>query len=190
MKNKIHNLLFESERIKVPLKKILEMSFSKNLPVKVEKNKGDTYWNDTIPFYYGEYPNYINPADNMGWDVIIISDDQNFDNLTCHGVVPIYEHANLIEPPHGNKPGNHKLIISNHVLTKEEKTLINEFFKNKPAFLKPVYFDEKPIVSFLKEEWEKSLLGKYKLGHVHHGDFQGIAVGPTARKYFGASKMK
>lgn len=190
MKNQIRDILYSDQKTNVNLKKILEMTFLNSYPIKIEKNIGEEYFNDVIPFYYGEYPTFINPADNMGWDVIVISNDKNFDNLTCQGIVPIDENANLIPKPYGNKPGNHKLILSKQPLSLEEKDMINAFFKEKKAFSQPVYFDEKHVESFLQENWEKETLGKYKLGHFVDTETTGIAVGPTARKYYGADKMK
>tara|TARA_R100000458_G_C8223443_1_gene207141 strand:- start:497 stop:934 length:438 start_codon:yes stop_codon:yes gene_type:complete len=58
-----------------------------------------------LPFDYGEYVDLINPADNMGWDFVIVPSSSNTDNLLPVGYV---KYAN----DQGKKIGNDKIIIA------------------------------------------------------------------------------
>lgn len=190
MKKIIQHVLWEKTKQIVPFHTMLEFGKEHALPVRIEKNPGDEYFNTTIPFWYGEYPHHINPADNMGWDVIVSPKSNTAKNLKVVGVVPVHPEADHIPKPHGNKPGNHKLILSsNETLDEDEKQVMKQFFSVQPSFLTPVFFDEKPIKQFLEENWEKDTFGKYTLGHFHDKSTKGIAVGQTARKFYGATSM-
>ena len=84
-----------------------------------------------LPFDYGEYPNLINPADDMGWDIIIVpSSSKNDKQLIPVGYI---QYDNWPE-----KEGNDKLIIApSGQYTSEDKAVIDGFFDPLDRF-KPV----------------------------------------------------
>ena len=83
-----------------------------------------------LPFDYGEWSNLINPADDMGWDLIIVpSSTKDSENL-----IPI-GHADYTEEI--EKKGNDKIIIaSNGVYTDKDKETIDNFFDKIDLFKK------------------------------------------------------
>tara|TARA_Y100000310_G_C20544566_1_gene744970 strand:+ start:363 stop:806 length:444 start_codon:yes stop_codon:yes gene_type:complete len=82
-----------------------------------------------LPFDYGEYPDIINPADGMGWDIIIVpSASQNDKNL-----VPVGHVAYAQDRP--EKVGNDKIIIApSGRYTPEDAKAIEEFFIELEGF--------------------------------------------------------
>ena len=93
-----------------------------------------------LPFDYGEWPDLINPADNMGWDLIIVpSSTKNDENLMPVGVVDY-----LADPEIWKKVGkkmkndvasNSKIIIApNGEYTQEDKQIIDDFFDSLIQF--------------------------------------------------------
>ena len=74
-------------------------------------------------FDYGEWPKYINPADGMGWDFIIVpSADRNTPNLLPVGNV-------VYSKEHERKAGNDKIIIApDGVVSEADKGAIDAFF--------------------------------------------------------------
>lgn len=189
MKNIIKKILWENEKQKIPFQKIVELSSKYSLPIQIELSPGENKWGKPIYFWYGDFPHHINPHDNMGWDIICLKNPEKVENQKIQGVVLIHPQANTLPKNIGNRPGNHKLILSNDLCSNEEKEKLKKFFANMPAFLNPIFFDETDITSVIHENWEKEILGKYKLGHFKDRDYQGIAVGPTARKLFNAPSM-
>jgi len=84
-----------------------------------------------LPFDYGEYPNLINPADNMGWDIIIVPSSSKNDKQ----LIPV-GHIQYDGWP--EKKGNDKLIIApSGQYTSEDKAAIDDFFDPLDRF-KPV----------------------------------------------------
>lgn len=192
---KIRAELYKNKPKDYTFAQIVKLGSEKPLPLYVEKLRGEVMrWNDTLPspFDYGEYPNFTNPADGMGWDILIApSSSPNDKNLLIAGVVRIADDADKIPAPHGNKPGNHKLILSQDgAISPKDKKLLSEYFKDNKAFEQPVYFDEKDISKVLTEDWEKATLQKFKLGKFSDESGKGIVVGPTARKEYDANKFK
>ena len=97
----------------------------------------------TLPFDYGEYPSLINPADNMGWDVIIVpsSSERNL-NLLPVGHVQYYEEDDIWEKVGKEKPENislnTKIILANDGnYYIDDKNIIEDFFEQLIQF-KPV----------------------------------------------------
>mgnify|MGYP003124382684 CR=1 FL=1 len=81
-----------------------------------------------MPFDYGEWPNLINPADNMGWDLIIVpSSNKNEDNLKHVGVVAYKDSA-------GDRVGNDKIILAHSDVSSEDKKTIEDFFSDIDKF--------------------------------------------------------
>ena len=108
-----------------------------------------------MPFHYGEFTEVNNPADDMGWDVIIVpsaktttdpdSDEEDVEhipqghNLVAVGYVPVNdsdeewrEKTKSPSRPEG-KPapkGNDKIILApDGVITDDDKNDIENFFK-------------------------------------------------------------
>jgi len=82
-----------------------------------------------LPFDYGEYPDIINPADNMGWDIIIVpSATQNQPNL-----IPVGHVAYSKDRP--DKVGNDKIIVAPDGNYGEvDQEIINDFFEGLDGF--------------------------------------------------------
>lgn len=193
--NRIRNELHKNQPQVFSFSKILEYGTKTPLPIYIEKTRGSLMrWNETknSPFDYGEAPNFINPADNMAWDVIISPSSKPEDtNLLIVGVVRISPTASEIPAPKGNVPGNHKLILGNDGKTiPKDKELITQYFEGNPAFKTPEFFDSVSYKTLVNEEWESSTLGKYHLGTFKDKSQVGIAVGDVARSYFGAKPVK
>ena len=84
-----------------------------------------------LPFDYGEYPNLINPADNMGWDIIIVPSSSKNDKQ----LIPV-GHIQYDGWP--EKKGNDKIIIApKGQYTSEDKAVIDGFFDPLDRF-KPI----------------------------------------------------
>ena len=96
-----------------------------------------------LPFDYGEWPELVNPSDNMGWDLIIVpSSSESDENLVPVGFVDY-----LTDPEIWEKVGkkmnkgigsNTKIIIapSGEYFVKD-KSILDSFFTNLPQF-KPI----------------------------------------------------
>tara|TARA_R110000824_G_scaffold141401_1_gene307930 strand:+ start:260 stop:694 length:435 start_codon:yes stop_codon:yes gene_type:complete len=98
------------------------------------KGSGKKFGTDTyfrLPFDYGEWSNILNPADGMGWDLIVVpSADQEDKNLTPVG------HLEYNEERPGSL-GNDKIIVApNGEYTPEDKGTIETFF-SKLSFFNP-----------------------------------------------------
>lgn len=188
IKNEIKKILFEKVEKTVSFEDILETGIKYKLPVFIESKKGTIQkWNKNIPipFDYGEIPGYLNPADNMPWD-ILVAPTSSTENLLISGVVLVKPDANKLNRKEGNKPGNHKLILSsNGILTPKDKNILNEYFSDLKAFESPKYYDKQ-----IDEDWAKHTLGNYKLGKFQDVSYKGFAVGGVARRFYGAGKIK
>jgi len=111
-----------------------------NQPINIDRPKGTIKKfggkvNIKLPFDYGEWPHLINPADNMGWDIIIVSSaTANDDNLIPVGYVAYNE----------NKPSsmfNDKIIIAPHgEYTLADRQSIQDVFKQMDYFDDPVWY--------------------------------------------------
>lgn len=104
-----------------------------------------------LPFDYGEFSNYINPADKMGWDIIVVPSEssgkkkQKNHDYKIVGIVKVNTNKEeWAEKGEGRKEppiGNDKLIVSaNKKVSKEDKEIINDFFSSLWQFKKPIYF--------------------------------------------------
>ena len=84
-----------------------------------------------IPFDYGEYPLLINPADNLGWDIIIVPSSSKDDT----DLIPV-GHVQYDNEP--EKEGNDKIIVApKGQYTSGDRDIINNFFDPIARF-KPV----------------------------------------------------
>ena len=99
-------------------------------PMGTEKSFGRGKENKVeLPFDYGEYPDIINPADNMGWDLIIVPSATKDDEL----LMPV-GHVEYSKDRR-DKQGNDKIIIApNTQYTDEDKAIIDDFFANLEGF--------------------------------------------------------
>jgi hypothetical protein len=88
-----------------------------------------------LPFDYGEYPDIINPADNMGWDVIIVPSSSESDET----LLPV-GHVSYIKEQE-DKMGNDKIILApDEDYTEGDKLIIDSFFAELPQFDDVVWY--------------------------------------------------
>jgi len=135
-------LLSEDEKEIIPTRKEIVdyIRHNSNQPINIDRPKGTIKRfggkvSIKLPFDYGEWPHLINPADNMGWDVIVVSSaTANDDNLIPVGYVAYNE----------NKPSsmfNDKIIIAPHgKYTSTDRQLIQSVFKQMDYFDDPVWY--------------------------------------------------
>ena len=100
-----------------------------------------------LPFDYGEYSELINPADGMGWDIIIIpgSTEGNKD-LTPVGHVSYtgdkeewVKNTTRDMPP--NLKNNYKILVASAAeYSAEGKKIIEDFFKERWQFEDPEWY--------------------------------------------------
>jgi len=82
-----------------------------------------------LPFDYGEYSGIINPADDMGWDIIIVPSATVDDEL----LIPVGHVA--YSPDRPKKVGNDKIIIApSGQFSSTDQRIINDFFADLEGF--------------------------------------------------------
>lgn len=98
-----------------------------------------------LPFDYGEIVGIINPADNMGWDIIFPpSQKPSGKKLTAVGIVKINEDKDIWKEKANMSPpiGNDKIIVSiDGKIKEEDKETINDFFNTMWQFKKVKWLD-------------------------------------------------
>jgi hypothetical protein len=98
-----------------------------------------------LPFDYGEIVGIINPADNMGWDIIFPpSQRPSGKKLTAVGIVKINEDKDIWKEKANMSPpiGNDKIIVSiDGKIKEEDKETINDFFNTMWQFKKVKWLD-------------------------------------------------
>jgi hypothetical protein len=173
------------------LNEIIEQCNSKMPEINIQEYKGSTKkWNNpnVIPFDYGEFPNCINPADNMGWDFIIEPNSKYSKDLKLIGIIKIKDNANQIPHPNGNKKGNDKLILSNNgIIDNNSIQILKNYFNEIPWFENILIFNQNeinPINIKERKTWESETFKDIKLSHVNNGTFGGIAVGSVVKRSF------
>lgn len=154
--------------------------------IEVKRGQNRKGWGK-LPFDYGELTQYINPSDNMGWDVIIAPDSfWNQPGLKVAGIVRYKKGT--------SEDGNDKIILAfGGNTTDEDKKILKNFFKDKKEFEIPEFFDTK---SKLEEDklstttggWEAPTFRQYKLTRVSDDDYVGMGVGKVARNFFYGKK--
>ena len=101
-----------------------------------------------LPFDYGEYPELVNPADGMGWDIVIVpSSDQSDKSLLPIGHVSYTgnkeewkENSSRVMPE--DLVDNHKIIVaSGGKYTGQDKDLIVDFFRQRWQFKEVVWYE-------------------------------------------------
>ena len=118
------------------------IDFIKNNPdqnINIDSPKGSIKGfggaDEKLPFDYGEWPHLNNPADNMGWDLIIVPSATKDDlNLIPVGYV---EYDPELKP---KKIGNDKIIIApegNYL--QSDKKIIDDFFSSVEHIKKPTW---------------------------------------------------
>ena len=81
--------------------------------INIEYAKGSKKGNNILPFDYGEWPNLINPADNHGWDLIIVPSAIDKKNLIPIGYVLLNGNDKIIVAPNKNFNENDIRLIKN-----------------------------------------------------------------------------
>lgn len=134
---------------------IMEL-LSAGLPdLKIEKMPGEKrdfpgVEGKEIPFAYGEIPNYINPADDMAWDVIVLPSTWGCtrDELMPVGILRYNRDVDYWDTFPGDDPiGNDKILLGKRgkdstgdprgEYTKEDLDVLTEHFKDTKAFESP-----------------------------------------------------
>jgi len=112
-----------------------------NKNIEIDRPKGSKKWSDgknkkVLTFDYGEWTNLINPADKMGWDLIIMPKyDKNTSNLEPIGHLTYKDEV-------GKEKKNDKIILApNSNYTDEEKQEMDDFFSDVDVF-KPIVWYE------------------------------------------------
>jgi len=102
-----------------------------------------------LPFDYGEYPELTNPADGMGWDVVLLPGSTEKDkNLLPVGHVSYYNDETLWSDNDREMPenigDNHKILIcKDGNYSEAAKTLIEDFFDELWQFKEVVWYDQR-----------------------------------------------
>jgi hypothetical protein len=116
-----------------------------------------------LPFDYGEFSNWINPADGMGWDIIIPPSNRKQTNLVQVGIVKVNPDKKTWKEKANKKPpvGNDKIIVaSDGEITEEDKSIIEDFFSDMWQFKEVIWFDaDKEAVDFAKDKGDKKRKG-------------------------------
>ena len=79
-----------------------------------------------VPFDYGEFPDYINPADGMGWDLIVAPSESGKEWNKAGNLLPV----GRVDYKEGTgKKGNDKIVMaSGGKISEEDKEGIKVFF--------------------------------------------------------------
>lgn len=106
-------------------------------PMGTKKGFGDK--KRELPFDYGEFSEWINPADNMGWDIILPPSNRKQDNLIPVGVLKINDDKKIWKEKANKSPptGNDKIIVANNGdISAKDIQIIEDFFSNMWQFKK------------------------------------------------------
>jgi len=120
-----------------------------NLKINIDSPKGSKKgFGDkkrVLPFDYGEIVGVINPADNMGWDIIFPpSKDPKGKTLLPVGIVRVNDDEGVWKEKADMSPpiGNDKIIVSNDgKISEEDKNIISDFFNPMWQFKKVKWLD-------------------------------------------------
>jgi|2_EtaG_2_1085320.scaffolds.fasta_scaffold11613_3 inorganic pyrophosphatase len=111
-----------------------------NQKIHLDRPKGSTGAFGTndghkLPFDYGEWPNITNPADDQGWDLIIVpSATKDSPSLIPVGYLTYNKEKE-------DKKGNDKIIVAPYTnYTGEDKKIIEDFFKNLSFFNPAIWY--------------------------------------------------
>ena len=106
-------------------------------PMGSKKGFGDK--KRELPFDYGEFSNWINPADNMGWDIILPPSNRSKENLIPLGILEINDDKKIWKEKAKKDPpvGNDKIIVANNGdISKTDIDIIENFFSSMWQFKK------------------------------------------------------
>ena len=120
-----------------------------NLKINIDSPKGSKKgFGDKkriLPFDYGEIVGVINPADDMGWDIIFPpSVEPTGKRLLPVGIVKINDDQSIWKEKANKSPptGNDKVIVSDSgKISEEDKKIISEFFEPMWQFKKIKWLD-------------------------------------------------
>jgi hypothetical protein len=120
------------------LKKNQDLKINIDSPKGSKKGFGDK--KRTLPFDYGEIVGVINPADNMGWDIIFPpSQKPTGKSLLPVGIVKINPDKETWKEKADKEPptGNDKIIVSSGGnISEDDKKIISDFFDSMWQFKK------------------------------------------------------
>ena len=111
-----------------------------NKNIEIDKPKGSKKWSDgknkkILTFDYGEWANLINPADKMGWDLIIMPKyDKNTSNLEPVG------HLTYKDETEKEKKNEKIILAPNSAYSEEEKKEMDDFFSDVDVFNPIVWY--------------------------------------------------
>ena len=114
-------------------------------PKGTEKKFGGLTKN-ILPFDYGEWPELINPADDMGWDLVIVpSSAKEERNLLPIGYIQYKDEDEIWEKVGKKKPANIKqntkiIVAPSEKYNNEDRQIIENFFGKLIQFQKVVWF--------------------------------------------------
>lgn len=92
-----------------------------------------------LPFDYGEFSDWINPADGMGWDIILPPSNRIQDNLIPVGYIKINDDKKIWKERADQTPpvGNDKVIVANNGdISNDDIKIIEDFFSSMWQFKK------------------------------------------------------
>lgn len=121
--------------------KLLEESPSPKVyldnPIGSKKGFGDK--KRVLPFDYGEFSDWINPADDMGWDIILPPSNRSQDNLIPVGIIIVNDDKKIWKEKADRTPpiGNDKIIVANNGnISDDDIQIIEDFFSSMWQFKK------------------------------------------------------
>ena len=102
-----------------------------------------------LPFDYGEWPDLINPADDMVWDLVLVPGSKaSDDNLVPIGYVhyngdpKIWRDEADKEPPKGIQNNDKIILAQDGKFDADGKSLINNFFNDLWQIKEVVWFED------------------------------------------------
>jgi hypothetical protein len=112
-----------------------EITINIDVPKGKKKGFGATE-KRPVPFDYGEFPDYINDADKMGWDLIIAPSESGKEWNKVGNLLPV---GRVDYKKDSGKKGNDKIVMaSGGKISEEDKEALKVFFgKLKDRFDAP-----------------------------------------------------
>ncbi len=109
-------------------------------PMGTKKGFGST--KRKLPFDYGELSDLINPADDMGWDIILPPSNRAKEKLIPVGYVKVNDDEKAWKEKGNTTPpiGNDKVIVaSKGVISDQDVKIIDDFFSSMWQFDKVIW---------------------------------------------------
>ena len=102
-----------------------EITINIDVPKGKKKGFGATE-KRPVPFDYGEFPDYINDADGMGWDLIIAPSESGKEWNKVGNLLPV---GRVDYKEDSGKKGNDKIVMaSGGTISEEDKEVLKVFF--------------------------------------------------------------